>query len=146
MGDLGTMLRIRREAERIVRELFQPDLPSGMRVVADTVAEAGRYVFEVELAGVRARDLRVYILGDTLIIEGHKSEERAGARVYERAERQWGDFRRVLDLPGPADLSRASAELRGGLLTIEVPGIADRRGRMQPFEVPVADLEAPVAT
>jgi HSP20 family protein len=139
--DVERMIFLRREAEKIVRELFQPEGASAasgaVRLVADLRTDGDGYVLEVELPGVRAEDVSVFALGDAVIVEGQKRAELPDGRrpAYERAERDYGPFRRVFDLPGPADLSRAIAALRGGLLTIRVPRIVDRRGRPRPIAV-----------
>ena len=85
--------------------------------------------------------MQVYALGDALVIEGHKRPRLAShARpAYDRAERDYGPFRRVFDLPGPADLSRAAATLRGGILCLRVPRIVDRRGRPRPITLGAED-------
>jgi HSP20 family protein len=138
------MIFLRREAEKIVRELFQPEGAghgASVRLTADLRTDGERYVLEVELPGVRLGDVAVYALGDAVIVEGHKRPQLApGTRpLYERAERDYGPFRRVFDLPGPADLSKSAACLRGGLLTIRVPRIVDRRGRPRAIEVRLDD-------
>ena len=55
----------------------------------------------------------------------------------ERAERDYGPFRRKFALPGPADLSRTAASLKAGVLRIAVPMIVDRRGRQRRIRVTV---------
>ncbi len=137
--DIERMIFLRREAEKIVRELFQPEGAAGasVRVLADLRSDGDGFVLEVELPGVNPDDLQVYALGDALVVEGQKRPDvLSGARpAYERAERDYGTFRRVFDLPGPADLSKTAASLRAGLLTIRVPRIIDRRGRPRPIKV-----------
>jgi HSP20 family protein len=145
--DVERMIFLRREAEKIVRELFQPEGAAhgaSVRLTADLRTDGEQYVLEVELPGVRADEVRVFALGDALVVEGHKRAELPpGTRpLYERADRDYGPFRRVFDLPGPADLSRAAACLRGGLLTIRVPRIVDRRGRPRAIEVRLDEEEA----
>ena len=136
------MIFLRREAEKIVRELFQPEGGHGgpaVRVVADLHTDGDRYVLEIELPGVAPADVRVYALGDALVLEGEKRRDlpNASRPMYERAERDYGAFRRVFDLPGPADLAQAEAALDDGVLTIAVPRIVDRRGRPRPINVRV---------
>ncbi len=143
--DVERMIFLRREAEKIVRELFQPEgaaaAGASVRVVADLRSDGDDYVLEVELPGVDVEDVQVYALGDALVVEGQKRPQLPpGTRpAYERAERDYGTFRRVFDLPGPADLSKAVASLRGGLLCIRVTRIVDRRGRPRPIQVQLAD-------
>ncbi|HEY2749417.1 MAG TPA: Hsp20/alpha crystallin family protein [Polyangia bacterium] len=135
------MIFLRREAEKIVRELFQPEgaaaAAGSVRVVADLRTDGDHYVLEVELPGVAPADVQVYALGDALVIEGQKRPQLPPETrpAYERAERDYGPFRRVFDLPGPADLSKTAASLRGGLLCLRVPRIVDRRGRARPIKV-----------
>ena len=139
------MIFLRREAEKIVRELFQPEgaaaAGGSVRVVADLRTDGEDYVLEVELPGVEADDVQLYALGDALVIEGHKRPRLAPHTrpAYDRAERDYGPFRRVFDLPGPADLSRTVAALRGGLLRLRIPRIVDRRGRPRPIALRVED-------
>jgi HSP20 family protein len=133
---------LRREAEKIVRDLFQPEgAAAGVRLVADLFTDGDRFVLEVEVPGVDPASLQVYALRDAVVVEGTKDDQRpeSARPVYDRAERGYGAFRRVFELPGPADLSRSEGSLRAGLLTIVVPHIADRRGRPRP--VPVTALD-----
>ena len=145
--DVERMIFLRREAEKIVRELFQPEgaaaAAGSVRVVADLRTDGDHYVLEVELPGVDPGDVQVYALGDALVVEGHKKPLLPpGIRpAYDRAERDYGQFRRAFDLPGPADLSKTEAQLRAGLLCIRVPRIVDRRGRPRPIKVQLADGE-----
>ena len=135
------MIFLRREAEKIVRELFQPEggaaAGGSVRVVADLRTDGDQYVLEVELPGVDPAEVHVYALGDALVVEGHKRPflPPDTRPAYDRAERDYGPFRRVFDLPGPADLSRTAASLKAGLLCIRVPRIVDRRGRARPITV-----------
>jgi HSP20 family protein len=142
--DVERMIFLRREAEKIVRELLiQPDGGAdgaSVRLVADMLTDGDCYLLEIELPGVRPDDVELYALGDALVLEGKKEPSRppSGARpAYERAERDYGRFRRIFDLPGPADLSQTSAQLYNGVLTISVPRIVDRRGRPRPIKVAI---------
>jgi HSP20 family protein len=144
--DVERMIFLRREAEKIVRELFQPEGASAggaVRVVADLRTDGDHYVLEVELPGVDLAEIQLYALGDALVVEGKKrpSLPPDTRPAYDRAERDYGPFRRVFDLPGPADLSKTAASMRAGLLSIRVPRIVDRRGRPRPIKVQLADGE-----
>ena len=112
------------------------------RIVADLRTDGDRYVLEVELPGVEPADVQVYALGDALVIEGQKRPNLPPdiRPAYDRAERDYGPFRRVFDLPGP----RRSVEDRGlacarACLCIRVPRIVDRRGRPRPIKVQLVD-------
>lgn len=143
------MIFLRREAEKIVRELFQPEgaasAAGSVRIVADLRTDGDQYVLEVELPGVAPGDVEVYALGDALVVEGQKRPSLPPdiRPAYDRAERDYGAFRRAFDLPGPADLSKTEAFLRAGLLCIRVPRIVDRRGRPRAIKVQLADGDGP---
>jgi HSP20 family protein len=128
-----------------VRELFQPEggaaAGGSVRVVADLRTDGDQYVLEIELPGVDPAEVQVYALGDALVVEGQKrpSLPPDSRPAYDRAERDYGPFRRVFDLPGPADLSKTAASLRAGLLCLRVPRIVDRRGRPRPIKVELSD-------
>jgi HSP20 family protein len=114
--------------------------PSSVRLLADVHSDGQRYVIEVDLPGVRPDEVSVYALGDNVVVEGSKEERKPPRSVrpkYERAERDYGPFRRVFELPGPADLSRTMATLKAGVLRISVPCIVDRRGRARRVKVTV---------
>ena len=114
--------------------------PSSVRLVADVHADAAGFVIEIDLPGVRAGELDVFAHGNAIVVEGTKEERRPprGERpAYERAERDYGPFRRSFALPGPADLSRTVASLKSGVLRIEVPRIVDRRGRHRRIRVTI---------
>jgi HSP20 family protein len=135
----------RRSREPVLRPLHHPlegdgADPSSVRLFADLHGDDERFVIEVDLPGVRTDELQVYALGDAIVVEGNKEERRpprAERPAYERAERDYGPFRRSFALPGPADLSRSVASLRSGVLTISVPRIVDRRGRQRRIRVNV---------
>jgi len=114
--------------------------PSSVRLLADVHSDGQRYVIEVDLPGVRPDEVEVYALGDHVVVEGAKEERKPPRSVrpkYERAERDYGPFRRAFELPGPADLSRTMATLKAGVLRISVPCIVDRRGRARRVKVTV---------
>lgn len=143
--DVERMIFLRREAEKIVRELFQPEgataAGASVRIVADLRTDGDQYVLEIELPGVEPSAVQVYALGDALVVEGHKRPALPPdiRPAYDRAERDYGPFRRAFDLPGPADLSKTEASLRAGVLCIRVPRIVDRRGRPRPIKVQLGD-------
>ncbi|MGZ3442250.1 MAG: Hsp20/alpha crystallin family protein, partial [Polyangia bacterium] len=61
------MIFLRREAEKIVRELFQPEgaaaaAGGSVRVVADLRTDGDEYVLEIELPGVDPAEVQVYAL------------------------------------------------------------------------------------
>ena len=133
------VIRLRQEAERIVDELFRrvPDVvsPQGPRVPADVYEVGDAFLVSLELPGVRRTDLSLSVVGQALVLEGEKRESIEGRVAFECAERAYGRFRRVIELPGAADTGRIEARLVGGVLEVRLPRIRERRGRRR--EVPI---------
>jgi HSP20 family protein len=67
-----------------------------------------------------------------LVIEGERKAtdpaSAPGGRYYQ-AERAYGRFQRILELPRAGHLGRIEARLSSGVLEITVPKVKDRRGQ-----------------
>jgi len=86
----------------------------------------------VELAGVPRESVRVRLLGNILEISGRRLPPGEPSTAhYHLAEISFGDFRRTLLLPWPADESSVDARHRDGMLEIHL-----RRSPV-PQEMPV---------
>jgi len=96
----------------------------------DIVETAGRYDITVELPGMKPEDVQVEIDQGRLMIHGAKQEERKEAdKTYHRVERRFGQFRRVLPLPGPVDEGLVTARFENGVLRIAVPKAETARAK-----------------
>ena len=108
------MIFLRREAEKIVRELFQPEgaAAAGARCASSPICAPTATITcsRSSCPASTPADVQVYALGDALVVEGQKRPHLPPDTrpAYDRAERDYGAFRRVFDLPGPADLSRTA--------------------------------------
>ena len=74
-----------------------------------------------ELPGVRPEDVSITVEGQQLTIAGERRPPDASKMAYYRRERAYGTFSRSLRLPDELDVSRASAQVRNGILTLTVP-------------------------
>ena len=95
----------------------------------------------VDVAGVPAQAIRILFRGDTLVIAGEKAPGPPWPRgsggdspmntepTFHLVEREFGRFARAVRLTGAFDVSRARASLTGGVLTIVLPRLVDRRGK-----------------
>jgi len=90
----------------------------------------GKLTIVAEVPGLAAESLRVTFRDRTLVIGGERRERRpAGPASFLCMERPQGRFTRTVVLDVPVDVRGAEARLRGGLLTITLPRLKDRRGR-----------------
>ena len=73
----------------------------------------------VEVPGIEPSDLDVSLTGQVLTLSAEKrddSNEESGARTY--SERQFGQFRRSIELPCPVEAGSAKAEHENGVITV----------------------------
>lgn len=81
---------------------------------------------EAELAGVRKDDVELFIYENLLILIGRKVEDTSGEkRNYHCAERCFGKFKRIVELPWIPDPSQIKAIYRNGVMVIAIPKIKE---------------------
>ena len=85
---------------------------------------------EAELPGLELDDLEMYVNGDNqLSIKGNLQPPAAAEGTWHRRERAYGEFTRVIELPGVVDSDKVSARLENGILTITLPKRAEGKPR-----------------
>jgi HSP20 family protein len=91
----------------------------------------GRLVIAVEVPGVPADSLRVSFRDRHLVIAGERREPRppASAASFHCVERPQGRFTRTILIDVAVDIQLAESHLAGGVLTVTIPRVKDRRGR-----------------
>jgi HSP20 family protein len=97
---------------------------SGWIPPVDIRERAEGYEIRVDLPGVDPQNVEVTLEGDTLTIQGHRSEEReveGSAPQLRRRERIRGPFHRSFHIPDSADPDQVRARYDAGVLTVEIP-------------------------
>jgi HSP20 family protein len=126
---------LRREVHQLLERLADLDrseprsdgewLPS-----VDVFECHGKLTIVAEVPGLASDSLRVMFRDRQLVITGERRERRpAGTASFLCMERPQGRFTRLVALDLPLDVRSAEARLAGGLLTVTVPRLKDRRGR-----------------
>ncbi|MFJ9801627.1 Hsp20/alpha crystallin family protein [Streptomyces wuyuanensis] len=88
--------------------------------LADVTESDDAFHIEIELPGVKSKDIDVQANGPELVVTGEiKDKERKG--VLRRSTRRTGAFEYRLRLPGEVDTERINAQMSDGVLTITVP-------------------------
>jgi HSP20 family protein len=92
------------------------------------------FTFSADLPGVKESDLEISVTGNVLAISGKREDQRReeGDQYY-RAERSYGQFSRSFLLPDGTDTSNVQADLKDGVLTVQVA----KRPEVQPRRIPV---------
>ena len=89
-----------------------------------------RLVVVIEVPGLPPESLRVVFRERDLVLSGERRARRAGAgATFLCLERPHGRFERTIPLDTPVDVARGRAALAGGLLTVTLPRLHERRGR-----------------
>jgi HSP20 family protein len=92
-----------------------------MALAADVRATDDVYTITALVPGLTAEELNIEILNNTVTLRGEfKHEEPEGAQNL-MCELPSGRFGRVLTLPTAVDSSKAEANIKNGVLTLQVP-------------------------
>lgn len=95
------------------------------------VRETGdRYIFKADLPGLRDNDVEISLDNNRLTISGHREAEEVNeSDRYYAVERTWGSFNRSFTLPTGIDGDKVTAELKDGVLLVEVPKAPEAQPR-----------------
>jgi len=85
------------------------------------------YVLTAYVPGLKAEDLNIQVIEDTLTIEGEYSQHEGQALMCELPA---GSFRRALRLPAQLDAEKAEANIENGVLTLRLPKAESARPRL----------------
>jgi HSP20 family protein len=96
----------------------------------DVFEREGNLVVRADLPGMKREDIEVEIRDNMICVSGerrHEEEKREGG--FYRMERGYGSFCRTIPLMEGADVDKAQASFRDGVLEVTVPVPQARRGR-----------------
>jgi HSP20 family protein len=129
------LMLLQQEVNRLFERLAglgRPDRATGGEWVpsVDVYECEGAISVVVEAPGLQPDSLQVSYRPGELTISGERKERRPqGVTGFLCMERPHGRFTRSIALEAPLDVRQAQARLHGGLLTVVLPLLKDRRGR-----------------
>ena len=89
-------------------------------------------VIEIELPGVKKEDIDITLYRNTLTLRATKLECFEEDKInYVCMERSFGRLFRAVELPYPVDTAKIKANYAGGVLTIVMPRVEDKRNNRQ---------------
>ena len=122
MGELVHRLSVLDRADRLPGSEWSP--------AVDVFEARDRLVVVIEVPGLAPESLRVVFRERELVLSGERRARRPGpGTTFLCLERPHGRFERAIPLEGPLDVARARATVAGGLLTVTLPRLHERRGR-----------------
>ena len=100
-----------------------PNVDSGKyKPPSDVRATDDRLIEIVEIAAMRAEDLKLSLARKKLIVSGTRQLPNiAKACTYQQVEIETGEFRLEYNLPKPVDDAQVAANYQNDILTIELP-------------------------
>ncbi|GAB4371992.1 MAG: hypothetical protein Kow00128_20330 [Deltaproteobacteria bacterium] len=111
---------------------------SGFQPPADIHETEDGITIRLELPGIAADSIGVFVQGTTVEVTGEKVQEQCGANAsFLCLERSFGRFYRAFDMTGCLNMARVAATLKGGILTLHVPKCVERRGLRR--RIPIVD-------
>lgn len=84
---------------------------------------------EAELPGVAAKDVDIKVHGNELHIYGKRESTTGEKRNFQRQERIFGEFSRMITLPTAVDADKIEATLKDGVLTVTLPKAETAKAR-----------------
>jgi HSP20 family protein len=119
------------EFDRLTQQLSRlfeyqwTDLPSmlgteGLTPLADLEEFDDVYQLEIELPGIKKKDITIDIDERRVVVSGERPAPRRTGWLR-RQNRSWGRFRYEVTLPEPVDEEHAEAKLDDGVLTVRLP-------------------------
>jgi HSP20 family protein len=95
------------------------------------------YVIKADLPGVEEKDVDISLTGNRLTISGRREAEKEDeASTYYMYERSFGTFARSFTLPEGIDGDNVEADLKNGVLTVQL----SKRPEVKPRKISVKGL------
>ena len=115
---------------------FGARLSDWLNPASEASSGSDAYDIAMELPGVALDDIELTVEDGVVTVRGEKktASEKKGDTWY-FSERQYGAFRRSFRLPADADGTRASAEMKDGVLHVKVPKLALPAARPNRIEI-----------
>ena len=129
------MTSLRKEMDRVFERFLEPMWPEMPTLgewepKLDVTETKESVIVKAELPGVEQKDIVVSLQEGVLTIRGEKeSQKEEKDKQYHRVERGRGSFTRTFQFATAIDASRATADLRDGILIVTCPKSPDQGTR-----------------
>jgi HSP20 family molecular chaperone IbpA len=118
-------------ASTYANPMLSPSL-SGFVPAISVIERHDAFVVTCELAGVTDKEIEVYVHQNQVTIRGNRvADTTEQQNPWQIAERHFGPFVRCVTLPIAVIANKVKAELRDGLLVVDLPKITQIEGDIQ---------------
>lgn len=97
------------------------DCCNGLSFDVDMAEDDNSYLVKAEIPGIKKEDINILVENGYLSVEFTKQKEKEdNGNNYRLQERQYGKYQRTFTLPKNIDDKSISAELKDGILTLNI--------------------------
>ena len=117
--------------------VFHKEL-GGMAMPVDVKEYDNSYCLKIELAGVKKEDINIDINKSYVKIEAKKEiekEEEDKKHKYHKSEFRYGNYSRTLYFPYEISTEEATAELKNGILQLNLPKLQKENQETKKLEI-----------
>jgi HSP20 family protein len=108
---------------------------SGNGPALESYVDGGKFVVRADLPGIDPKDVEITATGDQLTIRGKRQQQREErGRDFIHREVAYGNFERVVKLPGGVKPDQIKASYNNGVLELTVPLPEQSRTRKVPIQ------------
>lgn len=144
-GQVSSLAQLRAEVDRLFDNVFTDSSSafgkgglmkslSSWVPYLDAGEDEKQVLVTLEVPGIDAKDIDISVSGNTLVIQGEKTEEREDkGKSYYLSERRYGSFRRSIEMPGNVDTDSIAAEYKSGVVRIT----AKKTGDVERKQIPI---------
>ncbi len=98
-------------------------------------ADEEKVVVQAEVPGLKENEVDVSLHNGVLTIKGERKHEAETKKEgYHSVERAYGSFHRAVAIPAEVDASKASAELKEGVLKVTLPKVEEAKAKQIEIE------------
>lgn len=129
---------VQREVNRLFDDVLTPVRGNGGNSLRGTLSPAAElqetadnYQLRLEVPGMQPNDVDIEATAESISIRGErKSEKTEENNGVTHTEFRYGQFQRVIPLPGRIDNQNVKAEYQDGILHLTLPKAEDEKSRV----------------
>ena len=124
------------EVERFFDDTSPRDNDNHFHPAIDVLRNNEQITVRADVPGLTRDNIEITILNNRLFIRGEKKQdETRNTPTEQRTERRFGNFERVINLPGRVNPEAVKASLTDGVLEVIAPLQEEAKPRQIPLEV-----------
>ena len=120
------LAKVREDIDEVFDKIFRTtaEPPTAWLPAYDLLETETEFVVRLDIPGAHRENLDLNLVGTVLTITGRREFPAVEpTERYLMAEREWGEFRRMIRLPAPVNPEQINAAYQQGVLLITLPKV-----------------------